>query len=694
MPSTEQAIVNLRTLLASDFLNSDTPGLSISGRQLLKYSRAFLTEIIELLRNKNDLDQIQDFVWYLLRARVSVDATDLIQTATSTRAKADASAALESIKTVGSLLLTNSDFRRFLGDLNTIGKQVFSDTAHTLSNVAEDASKQLEPSSTKIQTAKDPKVNGEPVSTDDLQSEAAQIGEIVKEGLQKTSEDARHSLVEHVAEDKDSLLLRLKSAVTRLRKRTDYTDSVTTIASLIERYARVYSRAVDETISTVQADVQPNPALNRAIRNGWLLVSSFGDKEAWKELEACTNRVVSHAEKDPEFEKTMTEVALSIQKLFSDPSVYESSSGVEELGEKSVDTTNHSPLKTDVDSMMRQARIVFVSVMNDKDVASLLKTCLKLWSIISPPQATINPDLFTDVYNFFLPMFIKTIQYIPIPRLELSTPEVDLLVENLILEPGRTINNTSFLPFQMVISTVNDLSIRAARFETLTTVSSLLRVTIKGLSLRADDLGFWLRTRGGFFNMTDAGIASFELDDRGIDISLDVEIGRDAQGLESLLSLRKVHVHVHHLSYSLSQSKLACFAWFFKPILRPIIRKTVEWQIAHGIKDLFHVVNRELVFARERLRATRIADPKDLLAFIKAVAARLTPRDEPDVYVNVGIVGGANKPASPFAGRYTPGSLVKLWEEEAQRAMEHVDDEAELGGGWRNAIFDVKTISI
>lgn len=194
--------------------------------------------------------------------------------------------------------------------------------------------------------------------------------------------------------------------------------------------------------------------------------------------------------------------------------------------------------------------------------------------------------------------------------------------------------------------------------------------------------------------MSDAGIASFELDDRGIDISLDVEIGRDAQGLESLLSLRQVHVHVHHLSYSLSQSKLACFAWFFKPILRPIIRKTVEWQIANGIKDLFHVVNRELVFARERLRATRIADPKDLLTFIKAVAARLTPRDDPDVYVNVGITGGAHKRASPFAGRYTPGSLVKLWEEEAQRATEHVEDEAELGGGWRNAIFDVKTTSV
>lgn len=92
MPSTEQTIVNLRTLLASDILNPDTPGLSESGRKLMYYSKTWLQQFIELLRNKNDGDQIQDFIWFLIHARFSVDTNDLIQTATSTRAKADASA--------------------------------------------------------------------------------------------------------------------------------------------------------------------------------------------------------------------------------------------------------------------------------------------------------------------------------------------------------------------------------------------------------------------------------------------------------------------------------------------------------------------------------------------------------------------------------------------------------------------------
>ena len=92
MPSTEQTIINLRTLLASDVLNPDTVGLSDSGRKLMKYTKQFLKEFIDLLRNKNDGDQIQDFIWFLIHARMEVNTGDLIATATDTRAKADASA--------------------------------------------------------------------------------------------------------------------------------------------------------------------------------------------------------------------------------------------------------------------------------------------------------------------------------------------------------------------------------------------------------------------------------------------------------------------------------------------------------------------------------------------------------------------------------------------------------------------------
>jgi DNA-directed RNA polymerase subunit L len=693
MPSTEQLIINLRTILASDVLNPENPGLSDSGRQLLKFSKQWISQFIDLLRNKNEGDQIQDFIWFLVQSRISVDAQDIIQMASSTRAKADASAAYQSIKTVGSLLLTNSDFRLFLSDLNTIGRQVFADTANTLSNVAEDAAKQIEPSAQDSETVNNPgSESGPPPTTEDLGADAEEISRVVANGLKKTGQEAGNSLKENVSgNQKDTLLYRLKVAVTKLRKRPDYSDSVSTIGLLIRRYAEIYSRAADKTISTVQEDVDTNEALDRAVKNGWSLLSSFGDKDAWKELERCANKAMEHSQKDPEFETLMGEVATSIQKMLTDPDFFESAGNkFDEIKEKSKDVGSESPLRQDIERLIRQVRVTFDSVMNDEDVSKMLKTSAKLWAILSPVHSATNPDLLIDTYSVFIPLMIQAIQYIPIPRLEVSVPEIDLLLENLILEPGRTVNHSSFLPFKLNINTNNDLTIRKARQRTVSSLTTLVTANIQGMSIRADEVGFWLRTHKGLFRLADEGIASFELDDRGIDVAVEFEVGKDR--LEKILSLRNVKVKIHHLSYTLRKSKFACLAWIFKPLLRPIIRKVLERQISTAISDSLHAANRELLFARERLRATRISDPQDVLTFVKAITTRLTPEDDPDLYTNIGVTGGAHERGNVFAGVYAPGSVVKLWQDEAAHAGERVDESSTQR--WRNEIFDVQALAM
>ena len=126
-------------------------------------------------------------------------------------------------------------------------------------------------------------------------------------------------------------------------------------------------------------------------------------------------------------------------------------------------------------------------------------------------------------------------------------------------------------------------------------------------------------------------------------------------------------------------------AWLIKPLLRPIVRSVLQKQLAGAIADGIHAANRELLYARERLRATRISDPQDVRTFIKAIITRLTPEEDPDFYASVGV-----KPSKGiFRGVYAPGSVVKLYEEEARRAGERVDDAS--GQGWRNEIFDVQT---
>lgn len=601
---------------------------------------------------------------------------------------ADEYIAYESIRTVGSLLLTNSDFRIFLGDLGTIGRQVFSDTAFSLSEVAEEAGKKLEPSEQESKTIQKPgSEQGPPPTAHDLTNEAADVSKVVGNGLMKTGKDAFSSLQENVSGDqKETLIYRLKEAVLKLRKRNDYSDSVSTIGLLIKRYALAYSRAADQTINRAQEDVNTNPELDRSVKNAWSLVRSFGDKEQWDRLEQKINKVMDHSQKDPEFENLMMDVGNSVEKFLSDPDFFDSlDKKIKELREKAKEVDTDSTLRKDVEDALTQMQITFNSVLEDADISKLITTTSKIFNILSPLHATTNNDLIQDSLHVFIPLLIQAIQYIPIPRLEISVPEIDLLLENLIIEPGRTVNNTSFLPYKLRIETYNDLEIRKAHtLRTTTSTTSLVTIAINGLSIRADEVGFWLRAHPGLIHLADEGIASFQLDERGIDIALDIEIGKEK--LEQILTLKAVRVHVHKLTYQLRKSKLSWLAWLVKPIVRPIVRRVMQKQLASAIADGIHAANRELLYARERLRATRISDPQDVRTFIRAIITRLTPEEDPNVYTYVGVTPNKGK----FNGIYAPGSIVKLYEEEARQAAERVDD-ATVGGGWRNEIFDVQT---
>lgn len=592
---------------------------------------------------------------------------------------------------MGSLLLTNSDFRLFLDDVGTIGRQVFADTAHSLSGAAEEAGKKLEPSEEDSKAIKEAGADeGSPPTGDDLGNQVGDVSKIVGNGMVQVGKDAVDSAKENVSGgQKETLLYRLKQAVLKLRKRNDYSDSVSTISLLIQRYAMVYSRAVDSTITTAKDDVETNPALDRAIRNFWTLLSSFGDRKEWENLEEKFRAVMEHSQRDPEFEGLMTDLGNSIQKLLTDPDFFETAEQkINELREKSKQVGTDSSLRQDVDALLQQAQTTFQSVVKDQDVSKLITTTRQILDILSPgPQsAVVNADLLNDTLHIFLPLLIRSVQHIPIPRIEVSVPEMDLLLENLIIEPGNTVNSTSFLPYRLHVSTRNDLEIRKAHSKrTTSSLTTLVTVSISGLSLRATDLGFWLRAHSGpIFRLADEGIASFALDERGIDISLDLEVG--CEKLEQILTLKAVRVHIHKLDYALRKSKLSWIGWLLKPFLKHLIRRSLEKTLAESIADMLRAANRELVFARERLRATRIADPSDVRTFIKAVMARLTPEDDPDVYTRVGVDAPGK---GVFAGVYTPGSVVKVWHEEAERAEEAVVDNAEVGGGWRNEIFDV-----
>jgi len=602
--------------------------------------------------------------------------------------------AYDSLHTVFGLLLANSDFRKLLSDLTTITRQVFADTAVTSAHVAQTVAETVEPSDAEL-AAINSKTPASSENEDFVEVPVKEVGKVIAEGAAEATAQAAASADRELnkAGRRDALVERMKMVVMRLRQNTDYAQSVSLLSVLLKRYAVTYSRALGTAAAAVEEDIEPNPALDRAIKSFWAFVRSFGDKAEWDELEVKWDRVMNHVHRDAEFENVIEDVGNSVQALLTDPdfitSADEKLSAIRERV-RGVDTKG--TLRGDIDEALGQSQRVFASILNDKDISNLLHTSATIVSIVFPSAIQpINPGLVTDFFNVFLPLAVQSIQYIPIPRLTISTPSIDLLLENLILEPGETINNTSFFPFRMRIETQNALEIRKGRCRTCSSITSLATIKLEGITLRAEDVGYWLRARHGLIipGFTDTGLASFSIGKRGIDLHLDVEIAKNR--ISNILSLRGVQVRIHSFNYTLRQSRFSFLLWLFKPLLKRLVRKALERAIAENVQAALEFADREILFARERLRATRIAQPSDLATFVRAVMARLRPEPDPDVEVVVGVFPGKGE-KEVFQGRRAPGSLVQLWEQEGERAGEIVDEEAV--GGWRNGVFDVHARSL
>ncbi|KHN97549.1 Bactericidal permeability-increasing protein, alpha/beta domain protein [Metarhizium album ARSEF 1941] len=687
MPSNAQVMTHLRALLSSAVLNPPEQGaLSSSGRALVRTARLWLQQLMDLAERKNSKDQLQDFIWYLSKAKLDVHVASVRENMSKSKARADASATVESLRTVASLAMLNRDFRVFVADVATIARQVLRDTALALGAASKEVGEKLDHPGDDIQALKKTDQEAqEPASSEHVKNQAKTVGETAYKEAVSVGEEAYTSVSEHMnAEAKDILMRRLRNAVTNLRKRTDYSESVSTLSRLLQKYLTIYLSVGSEAVDTLQGDMQDNSQVEKALHNFWLFLSSFGDAESWDRVRKSLSDFAEHNRTDGNLDEFVNQFANLVQEVLSKPEFFDNADErLDELRERLKKLTSGSSLGEDAGNLLKSVQQALESVAEDEDIRNMTSTSLRLIHILFPPGEVLNSDLVGDCINTFIPSLVQAVQYVPIPRLEVSTPAMDLLMENVIMQPGETVNRSSFLPYKLQLSTRNDVDITKYQFGTKSSVTSLVTTKLAGMSIAADDLGYWLRLHSGLLRFVDEGLASFRLDERGIDVTLDVEIARDR--LDELVSLRGVRVKVHHLDYSLRKSKFSCLAWFLKPFLRPLLRKTLETQISSAMDQGLRTLNRELVFARERLRATRVCNPSDLWTFVRAVAARLMPSPDPDVYTRVGVEPGKGV----FRGRYAPGSLVKVWEEEARDAEQNIFEYRQ--DGWRNAIFDLQT---
>ncbi|KAM7202272.1 Protein of unknown function (DUF4449) domain containing protein [Naviculisporaceae sp. PSN 640] len=127
-PSNDQIDVALNSFLESRALANPSDKLSAEGHQLVKDVREVVKQAKQLLLSKNEGNLIQDFIWQTQQFDpkvVSVPGAPVDKDS----AQQHGNQALEGLRTLGTLLITNGQFRKLLNDATVLLRDIAGDAA-------------------------------------------------------------------------------------------------------------------------------------------------------------------------------------------------------------------------------------------------------------------------------------------------------------------------------------------------------------------------------------------------------------------------------------------------------------------------------------------------------------------------------------------------------------------------------------
>jgi len=182
--------------------------------------------------------------------------------------------------------------------------------------------------------------------------------------------------------------------------------------------------------------------------------------------------------------------------------------------------------------------------------------------------------LLKDVTEVIIPGIFENTRYVPIPRIEMSDPMVDVVVENLVIESDNLFPNA--LEFG------SDNYYRFGRKSIKNHRENKVMIAGSGIQMDLRDDAYYVKKKQGFPSITDKGVMDIILAGDGFSFKM---AARNAQKTDRthFIAVDKVDVVIKSLQIKVKKSNHKLLFSIAKPLLlkvmKPVIQKVIEKQI-------------------------------------------------------------------------------------------------------------------
>lgn len=183
-----------------------------------------------------------------------------------------------------------------------------------------------------------------------------------------------------------------------------------------------------------------------------------------------------------------------------------------------------------------------------------------------------KPQLFNDMKMTLLPAFIDEIRYIPIPRIEYSDPQFDIVIENLILSGDTLLPN-------LVETKIDSFSSFSLREDTVSKPDhQSLFIRLNEIQADISDVVFFYKKKTGFPKLSDRGVANVTIGGKGISVAVRIQNVTENPAKTFKVSYCKCNVSNIKIKINDSNHDI-----LYKTI-RPLVIGQIRKQIARGIE--------------------------------------------------------------------------------------------------------------
>ncbi|KAI9745157.1 MAG: hypothetical protein M1818_001435 [Claussenomyces sp. TS43310] len=647
VPSNEQIDIAMNSFLDASFMTNPSKRLSPEGQGLVQDFRNVAEQAKHLLLSKNHGNLLQDFIWQTQQLDGGNAALPGAPVDKET-GRQHSNQALEGLRTLGTLIVSNGQFRKLLSDATTLLRDIAGDAATKAASKVNPSDEQL---SQIDKPAEDNTWHDVPdMSRGNLKNQLKQSSPLSKKDLQDAAGDATQTAhpsgsrdpadaADLAAKDQQTgtdsgvdAVEGARSGVNTLKGRTDagIDDNKKDLANAKKEQARNYLKSKmpaerrEQTIYRLKkmiVEIQSHPDYQQAIDTLLELAETYS----------------GHAN------NLAQQSGGAVKGAHADSALQMAEKDLKTLIERFANGTSADDLIDSIDRIYRDADADPELKSWFKNVDSYVRKCLKQQGFIMGDRANDEWNELYDRGNFLLRdryrnhtdrivdefrflgdqfdqdpqnrRFAESLQKLfndlgndengkptfkPHLLKDLSEVILPSIFENIRYVPvprieysdpmldavveNLVIESDNLMP--NAVEFASDNYFRWGRKNIANRNKNAIMISVTGVQMDLRDVSYYVKKKHGFPSVSDLGVADIFLGGSGFSFKIKVSTA-DKKDQQEFFKIDKVDVDVKNFNIKLKQSKHKLLFALAKPVMLKVMRPALQKVLEKVIKDKF-----------------------------------------------------------------------------------------------------------